>query len=982
MASQLDKRVAWAVKMHGDGVKRRLEQMMDGPVEDHDVVNWVGYTANLDPTAPKYKMLGWLVARWVDEVNTLREDDLPKAKETLELFLASRPALPAAQRDISAYRSLPELDAVLEQFRENPYLSESEKDRRHEAELLASGAAVVVWDADDCKVVRLETEEAAKWFGRGTRWCTAAENHNCFGHYSDGPLHVVQCRGKARRFQFFWGGGWSDAQLMDELDRETSMDELRAAAPSMERWERWTRMVSAFGTADEYCAVCGDDPGIQSDLARATDLLRRHHGLQIIMRLAPHWFLDAEFCRYFERVASEVVEQEWLLDQARARFPDEGLPWIRAAGLMLVDLGCAMKILEPYADGPHSFSDPFASALFSEWAAAHQELFAVGSPRGLGDLTTGALSALFSSAWGTCWDAKDWLQRGLWSDEQLKETIETAALIGAATQAAGGEVEPTVIALMSGAGVLARLGWRLMADIAHADTSNRILPKDAVAALPVDQQVRFAIACPYIVLTRQEGVADEALIAAARNANWGDNNVWAWNVHRDPLRDAVRRRNSPSDVRVALRASEFARCLADGPYYNWGLPEGIWPADTLLKAVGMFPDAFWKVEQLAMSDRKLGGWRFLARLAECNPSRSLSCGIVSQFPPQAQVKLALACPAAMRDQLGVCHRAAAVVLRLAPEHLPSDWAMVMLPDIVKREDAAAVLAKAVSSDMLVSSPLVSDDLFIQVLNEGKPYHAEGIERRGWRFLARLAATKDGGSKMIWVAPKLSPLHQARLAGATAGSSWWQHAKGVARSTALMVARLAPQHTPWEWLSDEGVVREAIKAARRRRGDMPWNIFVGAELQAKIAAEFPNVVRLWRAAPAPEALRIVAALKGSFALPDGCSDLEALFLAYRKDGELLAYRSDRDRLPRVAFNWRQQFTLTRRGANPKLVASNPSLTAALLGAACRASVLAPKVALAAAAAVVTAPLWVPVAAVVWLCEREAGPVGDDAMATAA
>jgi len=118
------------------------------------------------------------------------------------------------------------------------------------------------------------------------------------------------------------------------------------------------------------------------------------------------------------------------------------------------------------------------------------------------------------------------------------------------------------------------------------------------------------------------------------------------------------------------------------------------------------------------------------------------------------------------------------------------------------------------------------------------------------------------------------------------------------------------------------------------------------------------------------------------LPDGCSDLEALFLAYRKDGELLAYRSDRDRLPRVAFNWRQQFTLTRRGANPKLVASNPSLTAALLGAACRASVLAPKVALAAAAAVVTAPLWVPVAAVVWLCEREAGPVGDDAMATAA
>ena len=499
--------------------------------------------------------------------------------------------------------------------------------------------------------------------------------------------------------------------------------------------------------------------------------------------------------------------------------------------------------------------------------------------------------------------------------------------------------------------------------------------------MPVIQQVRFAITCPSVVLTRQEGVSDEALVAAARNANW--NSVSAWNVLRGPLRDAVRRRNSPSDVRVALRAYEFGRCLFDGFGYMGELPEGIWSADTLLKAVRMFPDAFWKVEQLAMADRKLGGWRFLARLAESNPSRSLSCGIVSQFSPQAQVKLALACPAAMRGQLGVCHRAAAVVLRLAPECLPSDWAMVMLPDLVKREDAAAVLAKAVSSDMLSSSPLVSDDLLIQALNEDRPYLLDGIERRGWRFLVRLAATKEGCWKAVLAAPKLSPLHQARLAAATAGCSWWSHTKGIARSTALMVARLAPQHTPWEWLSDEGVIREAIKAARRRQGDMPWNITVGAEFQAEIAAEFPNVVRWWRAAPGPKALRIAAALKGSFALPDGCSDLEALFLAYRKDGELLAYRSDRDRLPRVAFTWRQQFALALRGANPRLVTTRASLTAALLGAACRASVTAPKVALGAAAAVVTAPLWMPAAAVVWLCEREAVAVSaDGAMAAAA
>ena len=99
--------------------------------------------------------------------------------------------------------------------------------RRAERETVLA-ESVVVHRADDLVVAVPLTERASRWWGRGTRWCTAAENGCAFGCYNEtGPLVVMVIPGRApgepaRKWQMHVGR--NGVQFMDDDDAGVTPD--------------------------------------------------------------------------------------------------------------------------------------------------------------------------------------------------------------------------------------------------------------------------------------------------------------------------------------------------------------------------------------------------------------------------------------------------------------------------------------------------------------------------------------------------------------------------------------------------------------------------------------------------------------------------------------------------------------------------------------------------------------------------------------
>jgi hypothetical protein len=82
-------------------------------------------------------------------------------------------------------------------------------------------------DLPHIKVYNILTEEAAKYYGNGTQWCTAANNNNMFSYYKrKGNIYIIQIIGnkkiKSQKFQLHV----ESSQLMDEKDNPFDCSEL------------------------------------------------------------------------------------------------------------------------------------------------------------------------------------------------------------------------------------------------------------------------------------------------------------------------------------------------------------------------------------------------------------------------------------------------------------------------------------------------------------------------------------------------------------------------------------------------------------------------------------------------------------------------------------------------------------------------------------------------------------------------------------
>lgn len=169
--------------------------------------------ARADPH-PRGAFTQWLVNTYVR--GGMRLEDCGKARETLELFMARRAFLPRDQRDLGQHATLAGVwNSVAPDAAAETPISNREMKRRLRDEARRE-SDILLEREDGLTVVVPMSIRAARWWGRGTRWCTAADKDNAYREYDeDAPLIVIVMPDGAK-IQMFASS--SDFQMMDASD--------------------------------------------------------------------------------------------------------------------------------------------------------------------------------------------------------------------------------------------------------------------------------------------------------------------------------------------------------------------------------------------------------------------------------------------------------------------------------------------------------------------------------------------------------------------------------------------------------------------------------------------------------------------------------------------------------------------------------------------------------------------------------------------
>lgn len=160
----------------------------------------------LDPTKNK-KYLDWILRASV-EGRLLREDHY-KVPAALKELIRCAPMLKrdSFSTDLNRYTTIAELNSVLRPY-EQEY-SPAELSDKERAEVDAG--TDYLFRSKDLLVVRLKTEKASCFWGRGTKWCTAAEiSDNAFSQYTSNNCELFVFIYKGKKYQLASDGAFLD----------------------------------------------------------------------------------------------------------------------------------------------------------------------------------------------------------------------------------------------------------------------------------------------------------------------------------------------------------------------------------------------------------------------------------------------------------------------------------------------------------------------------------------------------------------------------------------------------------------------------------------------------------------------------------------------------------------------------------------------------------------------------------------------------
>lgn len=194
----------------------------DNPNLDREMYDKI---IQLDPTFKKEQDKLGEYTKWLfrkDNVETLRKtkyEDLYKIKDDLEFFnkAKNKNILPPDKRDINKFNINNLLDFVFDFEKDNnDLMSKSEKEKEIKKDIKK-------YDLRNWTIIIPETQEASCFYGKGTRWCTAADYNNKFNNYnSDGPLYMlINKKNPSEKYQFHF----ESSQFMDVKDIPIDLNE-------------------------------------------------------------------------------------------------------------------------------------------------------------------------------------------------------------------------------------------------------------------------------------------------------------------------------------------------------------------------------------------------------------------------------------------------------------------------------------------------------------------------------------------------------------------------------------------------------------------------------------------------------------------------------------------------------------------------------------------------------------------------------------
>ena len=222
------------------GIYMAQDALVSDKITMENARKWIKFLSKIDPS-PKSIYTKWLLRMWLTDkaFNPLFEDLATSVVQTIQLFDNAKPRLDQGCRNIDAFKTFQDFETFVFSIPIDLIKSKRQEDRDLGVALVEKGEAEIFLDSNDIRIVIPKTVEAAKYFGRSTRWCTAADNFNAFASYHrQGPLYIILFKKDNVRWQFHF----ESKQMMDEQDRSLSF-EVIGNSPVHQYFE-WERIVS------------------------------------------------------------------------------------------------------------------------------------------------------------------------------------------------------------------------------------------------------------------------------------------------------------------------------------------------------------------------------------------------------------------------------------------------------------------------------------------------------------------------------------------------------------------------------------------------------------------------------------------------------------------------------------------------------------------------------------------------------------------
>lgn len=208
---------SWAMHVFGQEVKVNKQNALEiyQQIKPKLISALLTVLESADPTRNK-EYSQW-IARTYAQGQMPIEDVTSTIAEYLHKFdvIKRRRQLTPPANDINQYKSFPQFMTVMDKY-EMP-----------EDDSVDRGTANTVFDDSKVRVIVPEDQTAACYYGRGTRWCTAAtRGQNYFDHYArQGRLYILlpkQPMHPGEKYQLHFG----TSQYMDEQDNPVDLHSL------------------------------------------------------------------------------------------------------------------------------------------------------------------------------------------------------------------------------------------------------------------------------------------------------------------------------------------------------------------------------------------------------------------------------------------------------------------------------------------------------------------------------------------------------------------------------------------------------------------------------------------------------------------------------------------------------------------------------------------------------------------------------------